>query len=42
MPGRLIVRPLVEADPVQLHQVLAVKLGPKGQAEVPLRPWWKG
>ncbi|OZD53508.1 SAM-dependent methyltransferase [Rhodococcus sp. 06-1477-1B] len=29
-----------ERNVVQLHQVLAVKLGPKGQADVPLRPWW--
>ncbi|CCQ14648.1 putative cyclopropane fatty acid synthase [Rhodococcus sp. AW25M09] len=31
-----------ERNVVQLHQVLAVKLGPKGQAGVPLRPWWNG
>ncbi|MCL2533482.1 MAG: class I SAM-dependent methyltransferase [Nocardiaceae bacterium] len=31
-----------ERNVVQLHQVLAVKLGPKGDANVPLRPWWKG
>ncbi|WP_032404548.1 class I SAM-dependent methyltransferase [Rhodococcoides fascians] len=31
-----------ERNVVQLHQVLAVKLGPKGQANVPLRPWWDG
>ncbi|MDV8055578.1 class I SAM-dependent methyltransferase [Rhodococcus sp. IEGM 1343] len=31
-----------ESNVVQLHQVLAVKLGPKGQADVPLRPWWNG
>ncbi|MEW2015918.1 class I SAM-dependent methyltransferase [Rhodococcus sp. NPDC076796] len=31
-----------ERNVVQLHQVLAVKLGPKGQADVPLRPWWNG
>lgn len=31
-----------ERNVVQLHQVLAVKLGPKGQANVPLRPWWNG
>lgn len=30
-----------ERNVVQLHQVLAVKLGPKGEAHVPLRPWWK-
>lgn len=29
-----------ERNVVQLHQVLAVKLGPKGEAHVPLRPWW--
>ncbi|MGB2719629.1 MAG: class I SAM-dependent methyltransferase [Rhodococcus sp. (in: high G+C Gram-positive bacteria)] len=31
-----------ERNVVQLHQVLAVKLGPKGEAGVPLRPWWDG
>ncbi len=31
-----------ERNVVQLHQVLAVKLGPNGEANVPLRPWWKG
>lgn len=31
-----------ERNVVQLHQVLAVKLGPKGQAGLPLRPWWNG
>lgn len=31
-----------ERNVVQLHQVLAVKLGPDGEANVPLRPWWKG
>ena len=31
-----------ERNVVQLHQVLAVKLGPRGQADVPLRPWWNG
>ncbi|MBX5331653.1 class I SAM-dependent methyltransferase [Rhodococcus fascians] len=31
-----------ERNVVQLHQVLTVKLGPKGQADVPLRPWWNG
>ena len=31
-----------ERNVVQLHQVLAVKLGPNGQADVPLRPWWNG
>ncbi|RVW00931.1 class I SAM-dependent methyltransferase [Rhodococcus spongiicola] len=31
-----------ERNVVQLHQVLAVKLGPNGEASVPLRPWWKG
>ncbi|MFM1725260.1 MULTISPECIES: class I SAM-dependent methyltransferase [Rhodococcus] len=31
-----------ERNVVQLHQVLAVKLGPNGEADVPLRPWWKG
>ena len=30
-----------ERNVVQLHQVLAVKLGPKGEAHVPLRPWWQ-
>ncbi len=31
-----------ERNVVQLHQVLAVKLGDKGAAQVPLRPWWSG
>jgi cyclopropane-fatty-acyl-phospholipid synthase len=31
-----------ERNVVQLHQVLGVKLGPKGEADVPLRPWWNG
>lgn len=31
-----------ERNVVQLHQVLAVKLGPRGEAGVPLRPWWDG
>lgn len=31
-----------ERNVVQLHQVLGVKLGPKGTANVPLRPWWNG
>ncbi|WP_137726305.1 class I SAM-dependent methyltransferase [Prescottella subtropica] len=31
-----------ERNVVQLHQVLAVKLGPNGDAGVPLRPWWEG
>ncbi|OZF48604.1 MULTISPECIES: class I SAM-dependent methyltransferase [unclassified Rhodococcus (in: high G+C Gram-positive bacteria)] len=31
-----------ERNVVQLHQVLGVKLGPKGAADVPLRPWWEG
>ncbi|WP_054816862.1 class I SAM-dependent methyltransferase [Nocardia arizonensis] len=26
---------------VQLHHVLGVKLGPKGENWLPLRPWWK-
>lgn len=30
-----------ERNVVQLHQVLAVKLGPNGAANVPLRPWWR-
>jgi cyclopropane-fatty-acyl-phospholipid synthase len=29
-----------ERNVVQLHQVLAVKLGPLGEANLPLRPWW--
>ncbi len=29
-----------ERNVVQLHQVLGVKLGPKGEAGLPLRPWW--
>lgn len=31
-----------ERNVVQLHQVLGVKVGPKGEADVPLRPWWEG
>lgn len=31
-----------ERNEIQLHQVLAVKPGPKGCSEVPLRPWWSG
>jgi cyclopropane-fatty-acyl-phospholipid synthase len=31
-----------ERNVVQLHQVLGVKLGPKGEADLPLRPWWEG
>jgi len=31
-----------ERNEIQLHQVLAVKPGPKGDARVPLRPWWSG
>lgn len=31
-----------ERNVVQLHQVLAVKLGEQGAAGVPLRPWWRG
>jgi cyclopropane-fatty-acyl-phospholipid synthase len=31
-----------ERNVVQLHQVLAVKLGDKGAAGLPLRPWWQG
>ena len=31
-----------ERNVVQLHQVLCVKLGEKGSADVPLRPWWTG
>jgi cyclopropane-fatty-acyl-phospholipid synthase len=29
-----------ERNVVQLHQVLAVKLDERGQADLPLRPWW--
>ena len=29
-----------ERNGIQLHQVLAVKPGSKGAADVPLRPWW--
>ncbi|TSE00641.1 methyltransferase domain-containing protein [Skermania sp. ID1734] len=29
-----------ERNGVQLHQVLAVKVGPDGNAGLPLRPWW--
>jgi cyclopropane-fatty-acyl-phospholipid synthase len=31
-----------ERNGIQLHQVLAVKPGAKGDAAVPLRPWWSG
>jgi cyclopropane-fatty-acyl-phospholipid synthase len=31
-----------ERNVVQLHQVLAVKLGDHGAADLPLRPWWDG
>jgi len=31
-----------ERNGIQLHQVLAVKPGAKGNAAVPLRPWWNG
>jgi cyclopropane-fatty-acyl-phospholipid synthase len=31
-----------ERNVVQLHQVLAVKVGDKGAASVHLRPWWNG
>jgi cyclopropane-fatty-acyl-phospholipid synthase len=31
-----------ERNVVQLHQVLAVKPGDKGDAGLPLRPWWQG
>ncbi len=31
-----------ERNNIQLHQVLAVKPGANGGAEVPLRPWWSG
>jgi cyclopropane-fatty-acyl-phospholipid synthase len=31
-----------ERNGIQLHQVLAVKPGPKGDSAVPLRPWWSG
>ncbi len=31
-----------ERNEIQLHQVLAVKPGAKGDAAVPLRPWWSG
>ncbi len=31
-----------ERNEVQLHQVLGVRLGPKGDAHVPLRQWWRG
>jgi len=31
-----------ERNGIQLHQVLAVKPGAKGDAAVPLRPWWTG
>jgi cyclopropane-fatty-acyl-phospholipid synthase len=30
-----------ERNVVQLHQVLAVKVGAKGDAGLPLRPWWQ-
>lgn len=31
-----------ERNGIQLHQVLAVKPGAKGSADVPLRRWWSG
>jgi len=31
-----------ELGDIQLHQVLAVKPGPRGHVGVPLRPWWSG
>ena len=31
-----------QTNDIQLHQVLAVKPGPRGDAAVPLRPWWFG
>lgn len=31
-----------ELNDIQLHQVLAVKPEPKGNAQVPLRQWWSG
>jgi cyclopropane-fatty-acyl-phospholipid synthase len=31
-----------ERNGIQLHQVLAVKPGEKGNSDVPLRPWWSG
>ena len=31
-----------ERNVVQLHQVLAVKLDDRGDAGLPLRPWWEG
>ena len=31
-----------ERNVVQLHQVLAVKVGDHGAAGLPLRPWWEG
>ncbi len=31
-----------ERNSIQLHQVLAVKPGPHGESDVPLRPWWSG
>jgi len=31
-----------ERNGIQLHQVMAVKPGAKGDAAVPLRPWWSG
>ncbi|WP_307828465.1 class I SAM-dependent methyltransferase [Antrihabitans sp. YC2-6] len=29
-----------ERNVIQLHQILGVKLGPNGAADLPLRPWW--
>ena len=29
-----------ERNQIQLHQVLAIRPGDRGQADVPLRPWW--
>ena len=31
-----------ERNGIQLHQVLAVKPGDKGNSAVPMRPWWTG
>ncbi len=31
-----------ERNVVQLHQVLAVKVDDRGDARLPLRPWWEG
>jgi cyclopropane-fatty-acyl-phospholipid synthase len=31
-----------ERNGIELHQVLAVRPDAQGNANVPLRPWWRG